>query len=337
MDWNFIGKTPDAHNHPQIMCISLSAGYCLPTCLSSKNAEEQVMKDSSRICSGWTESLAWKRAFRTTLWESRGSWAHHRRRRRRRWRLGKWSEEIQVQLRENLGHSKSGYQKNGLPFDIPRLEGVNVNQKGGNKSIRALGLSLLCRLAAAEEYPPTFDLIFQRMSNNKAKKGHTFNTKHRLCNKLTRSLARDIECMRRDFGLETCIVYYSPGTMVPKALPSREAVDRAAMRLFGLPPPPPPPEVEITEDMLSDEDQVWLDNAVEEYMGGLGVWSEERRVRLRENLGRIRRGESMEWLSLEEQRELEEVFMDLQEKHDRERRQGSSQEAGSSSSSSSSN
>ncbi|KAK1320186.1 hypothetical protein QJS10_CPA03g02176 [Acorus calamus] len=142
--------------------------------------------------------------------------------------------------------------------------------------------------------------------------------------------------MRRDFGLETCIVYYSPGTMVPKALPSREAVDRAAMRLFGL-PPPPPPEVEITEDMLSDEDQVWLDNAVEEYMEGLGVWSEERRVRLRENLGRIRRGESMEGLSLEEQREVEEVFMDLQEKHDGERRQGSSQEAGSSSSSSSSN
>ncbi|KAK1262594.1 hypothetical protein QJS04_geneDACA001105 [Acorus gramineus] len=123
--------------------------------------------------------------------------------------------------------------------------------------------------------------------------------------------------------------------MVPKALPSREAVDRAAMRLFGLPPPPPPPEVEITEDMLSDEDQVWLDHAVEEYMGRLGEWNEERRVRLRENLGRIRRGESMEGLSLEEQREVEEVFMDLQEKHDGERRQGSSQEAGSSSSSSS--
>ncbi|KAK1320189.1 hypothetical protein QJS10_CPA03g02175 [Acorus calamus] len=37
----------------------------------------------------------------------RGSWAHHHRKRRRRWRLGKWSEEIEVKLRENLGHTKS--------------------------------------------------------------------------------------------------------------------------------------------------------------------------------------------------------------------------------------
>ncbi|KAK1296138.1 hypothetical protein QJS10_CPB15g00557 [Acorus calamus] len=106
--------------------------------------------------------------------------------------------------------------------------------------------------------------------NNKSRKGIKLNTKHKHCKKLMQSLAKDIEHMRRDFGMETCIVYYPQGAVAPMALPSGEAVDRATMRLFG-PPPPPPPEVDITEGMFGEEEQVWLENAVEEYLGGWGI------------------------------------------------------------------
>ncbi|KAK1321172.1 hypothetical protein QJS10_CPA03g02147 [Acorus calamus] len=151
--------------------------------------------------------------------------------------------------------------------------------------------------------------------NNKSRKGIKLNTKHKHCNKLMQSLAKDIEHMRRDFGMETCIVYYPQGTMAPMGLPSGEAVDRATMRLFGPPlPPPPPPEVDITEGMFGEEERVWLENAVEEYLGGLGDWSEERRGRLKENLGRLRREEAMEDVSLEEWGELDVAFERLQER-----------------------
>ncbi|KAK1262592.1 hypothetical protein QJS04_geneDACA001107 [Acorus gramineus] len=73
------------------------------------------------------------------------------------------------------------------------------------------------------------------MSKNKARKELTFNAKRRLCDKLMRGLAKDMERMRREFGLETCVVYYPPGATVPKALPSREAAERVAMRVGPTP------------------------------------------------------------------------------------------------------